>query len=113
MVKNLPASAGDIRDIDRFDPWVRKMPWKRAWQPTAVFLPGESQGQWSLVGCRLWGRSELDTTEATQQQQQQRLYIFYSGLFPTLNQVCLVFDIELYELFIYFEYESPVDHIIY
>ena len=37
---------------------------------TPVFLPGESQGQGSLVGCRLWGRTELDTTEVTQQQQQ-------------------------------------------
>ena len=37
-----------------------------------VFLPGESQGRGSLVGCRLWGRTELDTTEATQQQQQQQ-----------------------------------------
>ena len=36
----------------------------------ASVLPGESQGQWSLVGCRLWGRTELDTTEVTQQQQQ-------------------------------------------
>ena len=36
-------------------------------QPTPVFLPGESQGQGSLVGCRLWGRTKLDTTEATQQ----------------------------------------------
>ena len=35
-----------------------------------VFLPGESQGWWSLVGCRLWGRTESDTTEPTQQQQQ-------------------------------------------
>ena len=35
------------------------------WQPTPVFLPGESQGQRSLVGCRLWGRTELDKTEAT------------------------------------------------
>ena len=35
------------------------------WQPTPVFLPGESQGRRSLVGCRLWGRTELDTTEAT------------------------------------------------
>ena len=34
-------------------------------QPTPVFLPGESQGRWSLVGCRLWGRTESDTTEAT------------------------------------------------
>ena len=40
---------------------------------TPVFLPGESQGQRSLVGCRLWGRTESDTTEATQQQQQQQL----------------------------------------
>ena len=35
------------------------------WQPTPVFLPGESQGRGSLVGCRLWGRTELDTNEAT------------------------------------------------
>ena len=41
------------------------MHWKRKWQPTPVFLPGESQGWWSLVGCRLWGRTESDTTEAT------------------------------------------------
>ena len=41
------------------------MHWRRKWQPTPVFLPGESQGQGSLVGCRLWGRTESDTTEAT------------------------------------------------
>ena len=40
------------------------------WQPTPVFLPGESRGQRSLVGCRLWGYTESDTTEVTQQQQQ-------------------------------------------
>ena len=45
---------------------------RRKWQPTPVFLPGESQGRGSLVGCRLWGRTESDTTEATQQQQQQQ-----------------------------------------
>ena len=39
--------------------------WRRQWQPTPVFLPGESQGRGSLVGCRLWGRTESDTTEAT------------------------------------------------
>ena len=39
--------------------------WRRKWQPTPVFLPGESQGPGSLVGCRLWGRTKLDTTEAT------------------------------------------------
>ena len=40
------------------------MHWRRKWQPTPVFLPGESQGQRSLVGWHLWGRTELDTTEA-------------------------------------------------
>ena len=39
--------------------------WKRKWQPTPVFLPGESQGQGILVGCRLRGCTELDTTEET------------------------------------------------
>ena len=44
---------------------------RRKRQPTPVFLPGESQGRGSLMGCRLWGRTESDMTEATQQQQQQ------------------------------------------
>ena len=44
------------------------MHWRRKWQPTPVLLPGESQGRRSLVGCLLWGRTELDTTEVTQQQ---------------------------------------------
>ena len=39
--------------------------WRRKWQPTPVFLPGESQGRGSLVGCRLWGHTESDTTDAT------------------------------------------------
>ena len=46
------------------------MHWRRKWQPTPVLLPGESQGWGSLVGYCLWGRTESDTTEATQQQQQ-------------------------------------------
>ena len=41
------------------------MHWRRTWQPTPVFLPGESQGRGSLMGCCLWGRTESDTTEAT------------------------------------------------
>ena len=41
------------------------MHWRRKWQPTPVFLPGESQGRRSLVGCCLWDRTELDMTEAT------------------------------------------------
>ena len=41
------------------------MHWRGKWQPTLVFLPGESQGWGSLVGCRLWGHTESDTTEVT------------------------------------------------
>ena len=48
-----------------FDPWVGKFPWKRKWQPTPVFLPGESQGWSSLVGCSSWGRKELGHDWAT------------------------------------------------
>ena len=41
------------------------MHWRRKWQPSPVFLPGESQGRGSLVGCRLWGHTESDMTEVT------------------------------------------------
>ena len=49
----------------RFDPWVGKIPWRRAWQPTSVFLPGDSCGQRNLAGYSPWDCKELDTTEAT------------------------------------------------
>ena len=45
------------------------MHWRKKWQPTPVFLPGESQGRGILVGCHLRGHTESDTTEVTQQQQ--------------------------------------------
>ena len=51
------------------------MHWRRKCQPTPVFLPGESQGQGSLMGCHLWGRTESDMTEATYQQQQQPVFL--------------------------------------
>ena len=63
-----PQSMGSLRV--RRD-WVTSlslftfMHWRRKWQPTPVFLPGESQGRGSLVGCRLWGRTESDMTEVT------------------------------------------------
>jgi len=46
-----------------FDPWVGKIPWRRKWQHTPIFLPGESHGQRSLVGYSPWGSKELDTSE--------------------------------------------------
>ena len=45
-----------------FDPWVGKIPWKGAWQPTQVLLPGEPHGQRSLVGYGPWGHKESDMT---------------------------------------------------
>jgi len=62
-VKNTPASAGRCKRY-RFQSWVRKIPWRRAWQPTPVFLPGKSHGQRSLVGYSSWDHTELDMTEA-------------------------------------------------
>ena len=64
VVKNLPASAGNI-SRHWIHPWVRKISWRREWQPTPIFLPGESHGQRSLAGCSPWGCKELDTTEVT------------------------------------------------
>ena len=46
-----------------FDPWVRKIPWSRKWQPNPILLPGKSHGQRSLAGYSPWGRKESDTTE--------------------------------------------------
>ena len=53
----------------RFDPWVRKIPWRRAWQPTPVYLPGESCGLRRLMGYSPWGYEESDMTEATEHAQ--------------------------------------------
>ena len=61
VVKNSFANDGDTG----FDPWVGKIPWRRAWRPTPVSLPGESHGQRRLVGCSPWGLRESDVTEAT------------------------------------------------
>ena len=60
MVKNPPASAGDAGD--KFDPWVGKMPWRRKWQPTPFFLPGEPP--WTEEPGRLyspWDHKESDS----------------------------------------------------
>ena len=46
----------------RFDPWVRKIPWSRKWQPALIILAWEIHGQRSLVGCSPWGHKESDTT---------------------------------------------------
>ena len=60
MVKHLPVMRVDPAG---FNPWVRKIPGKRKWQPTPVLLPGKSHGWRSLVGYSPWGCKELDVTE--------------------------------------------------
>ena len=52
-----------------FASWVRKIPWRRKWQPAPVFLPWKPHGQRSLVGYSLWGRKELETTERLTHKQ--------------------------------------------
>ena len=66
------------------------MHWRRKWQPTPVFFPGESQGRGSLVGCRLWGRTELDTTEATWQQQHLVIVVLSPVFIDKALLWCLV-----------------------
>ena len=53
VVKNLPVRQDHRRH--RFNSWIRKIPWRRKWQPTPVFLPGKFHGQWDLVGYSPWG----------------------------------------------------------
>ena len=62
VVKNLPANGRTLKKL-KFDPWVGKIPRRRAWQPTPVSLPGDSHGQRSPVGYSPWGHKESDTTE--------------------------------------------------
>ena len=72
MVKNLPAC-----ERPGFDPWVGKMPWRRAWQPTPVFLPGESHGQRSLAGSSPQGHK----VRANQQLTHSPSLTIFAGLF--------------------------------
>ena len=65
MVKNLPANVGDITDSGSIPGWG-KIPWRRAWQLTPVFLPGESHGKGSLAGLSSQNCKESDMTEATE-----------------------------------------------
>ena len=72
-VKNLPAM--QERQETQVQPWVRKIPCRRAWQPTPVFLSGESHGQRSLAGCSPQHHKELDMTEATEHVLLDQCYL--------------------------------------
>jgi len=58
-----------------FDLWVRKIPWRKTWQPTPVFLPGQSHGQRSLVGYSPWGHKEFDTTKQLNSNNKNIFYL--------------------------------------
>jgi len=61
-----------------FNPWVRRIPWRRTYQPTPIFLPGEFHGQRSLVGYSPWGHKEFNTTEATERKHTYILFFILS-----------------------------------
>ena len=88
-----------------FNPWVGKIPWRRAWQPTPVFLPGESHGQRNKVGYSPWGYKDSDSTEATENNTQYDLPVANPSLwnwdpFPIINTrmliQCLTLSLLLY-----------------
>ena len=74
VVKNLPDNTGDRRDRCEFNPYVRKIPWNRKWQPSPVFLPGKFQGQRSLEGYSPWGCKESDMTEGLRTHTEYEKY---------------------------------------
>ena len=78
-------SVGDLGSIPGFDPWVGKISWRREWQPTPVFLPGEFHGQRNLVGHSQWGHKESDTTE----RLTDRRYI--AGIKRKVRRKCFIF----------------------
>ena len=82
MVKNLPANSED-----EFDPWVGKIPWRRIWQPTPVFLPGKSRGQRNVAGYTVHGSQTClidSTTLQLEAQLQMPAFIFLSRMHQKL-----------------------------
>ena len=92
MVKNLPPVQ------ETREPWVRKIPWRREWQSTPVFLPGEFHGQRSLVGYSPWGPKESDMTELT----HTHTYMCVCVYIHTYLYVCV---------YIYIPFEHRKSHI--
>ena len=83
----------------KFNPWVRKIPWRRKWQPTPEFLPGKSHGQRNLAGYSPWGHKELDMTEQKDRERFSSVYLFPSLLPPDVNPAreCILFAAEMHD----------------
>ena len=102
MVKNLPATWET-----GFHPWVGKIPWRRKWQPSPVFLPGEFHGQRSLVGYSPWGCKELDLTEQLSTHPTPFLWIrfWFKGMLWLVvwsAQMTKTFSVSAMRLFCFF-----------
>ena len=82
MVNNLPAiQETQVQSLGR------KIPWRRKWQLTSVFLPGESLGQRDLAGYSPGGCKELDATEATQHNEKEKMMmLFFTTVFLCISQ---------------------------
>ena len=97
--KESACNAGDA-SRQRSDPQVGKIPWRRAWQPTPVYVPGESHGQRSLVGYVPQGHKELDTTEVTEYAHAVSMTVSYDTkikkLFVYWNDTLHIWKYELY-----------------
>ena len=78
------------RKTCQFDPWVRKILWRREWQSTPVFLPGESHGQRSLAGYSSWGPKKLDMTE------QLTLLLLYINFIKVVGTQCKILSTLMY-----------------
>ena len=70
MIKNPPANAGDAVQF-----LVRKIPWRRKWQPTPIFLPGKSHGQRSLAGYSPWGHKRVGCGLATKTTTKKEIFL--------------------------------------
>ena len=90
VVKNPPANAGE----QGFDPWVRKIPWRRKWQPTPVFVPGKSHRQKILAGYSPWGCKRVKRDLVTEQQQ----CIYVDSNLPTHHPSSLPLESIIYFL---------------
>ena len=87
----------------RFILWVGKIPWKKAWQPTPILLPGESHGQRSLEGYSPRGRTESDMTEASKQHMDSSLFHFFIQDQKWGGIMCIISY--FYVFFSYFKFE--------
>ena len=92
VVRNLPTNAGDVKNSTA-DPWVRKISWRRARQPTPVFLPGEFHGQRSLEGCSPWiAKSRTRQKWLNMHGYSSKLHVFVSQLLShCFTMICLSF----------------------